>query len=285
MRILVSVLLLGLSGYGGCAVQPESPESLEFMWQIELPQSEQQALLFYHRRDGGIHVRSAGENQAATEAILWRGWWPLHLYAPTWLDDSTLAIGGTFIAGVGPTGNRPFDATLHFSYDSGGWQALEPVLAEPPFEKPIELHCGPLAGVEIRNAAALGMLPRHPDEIEVDYARDRLILLHDPAVSSLEPQVRTSESGYHLTWVGEVPLRTSAYARPGTLWIVLPADGRSLSTAAGADMADCQLCRAGVSLQPLQRWIFTPATSDRKSGTESASSPGPCRPVGHSGPA
>jgi len=288
MRILSPLLLLLLPCLSACADQPqpgsEETDPFEVMWQISLPGSDHQALLFYHRSDGGIYIRRAGEDAADSKATLWRGWWPLHLYVPRWLDESNLAIHGTFITGVGPAGNRPFDATLRFFYDGSRWQALEPELSEPPFEKPIQLHCGAMEGVEIRNELSLDMLPLYPADVRVDYATQRLILLHDPAIPALEPQIMTSDSGYHLVWVGEAPLRASAYARQGTIWIVLPADGKPLSIVAGADMEDCADCRIGVAVQPLLRWMFTPANFEQKpAATETPPHQQPCRPVGPPG--
>ncbi len=283
MRVLGSLMLSMLYGLSACADDLPVPAApLAFMWQIELPDGDRQALLFYHHRDGGIYT---GETATGGTA-LWRGWWPLHFYAPGWLDDSNLAIRGTFITGVGPDGNRPFDATLRFSYDDGRWQALEPELSEPPFEKPVQLHCGAMEGVEIRNPRALDLLPRYPNDLAVDYTTHRLILLHDPAVSALEPQVMSSGAGYHLVWTGEAPMRASAYARQGTLWIVLPADGKPISMAPGEAMETCDDCRAGVSGQPLLRWIFTPVSRVPESSPEWVPTRRPiCRPVGPSGSA
>jgi hypothetical protein len=293
MRVLTCLILsllacLYVSEDQSALASPGSREAepFELMWQLELPGSDHLALLFYHRRDGGIYIRQQGEDQAALKTALWRGWWPLHFYAPVWLDESNLAFRGTFITGVGPAGNRPFDATLRFSYDGNRWQRLEPELSEPPFEKPIQLDCGSMEGIKIRNERALDMLQLYPADVSVDYAKQRLILLHDPAVSVLEPQIMTSESGYHLVWVGEGPLRASAYARPGTIWIVLPDDGKSLYVVAGADMERCIDCRTGVAMQPLLRWIFTPANPEQKpAANETPLRQQPCRPVGPSGAA
>jgi len=293
MRILGSVILSLQSCLFACADQPTpaSPgggaaEPFEFMWQIELPGSKRQALLFYSRHDGGIYIAQAGADQVAPKSALWRGWWPLHLYAPRWLDESNLAFRGTFITGAGPTGNRAFDATLRFSYDGNHWQTLEPELSEPPFEKPIRLHCGSMEGVEIRNETALDMLPSYPADVSVDYQTQRLVLLHDPAINRLEPHVMASDSGYHLTWIGEAPLRTAAIARQGTIWVVLPADGRPLHIASAANMEDCANCRAGVSLQPLSRWIFTPMNRAQEPASRlNPAVQAPCQPVGPTGSA
>lgn len=233
-------------------VQDQSKE-LRLLWQVK-PGTAGYYNIFTHPCSGGIYIVDPNSKDKNL-AVLNEGWWLQGMYRPIWHATDRLILRGSFLTGVGPSGNRPFEAHLSARLTEDGWLVEAPVTDLDPLVVPNEYACGL---VEVTSQAALKTLGLDAQPWATDFARERLVFYGSDLPSGSIAHVSTDERGYLLKH--EAPFIGATYTLPGLVWMVVPKDGKLLGRSSTAEAEPCQNCRTGVMVHPRVKW-YVPAST------------------------
>lgn len=109
------------------------------------------------------------------------GWWLTELASVSWQDTAKtlLKVRATYLTGIGPTGNQPFNVEINITENESSWVASEPIHHDRPFERPTRLNNGMLSVESTEQLEILGIDRQHKDQAifyTIDFTQQRLIV-------------------------------------------------------------------------------------------------------------